>query len=332
MLVTLALLGATMAQAEWKWSGYTQVRYNIWDGDYGSAKPDSDFLIRRVRVKLDGPIAEDTTITLQADLAGLLNEESTSGRGEVELKDALITRKLNEEWSVTAGFASVPFGYEVPTSDAIQLPLERTQAADKYFPGQRDIGLYVHYKPTSGYYPQLDLGYSNGLDKWYDESSAGNRDDSSKALVARAQWSFLKTGLAGLSYLAADRDRGPAGGPAASFDNQNVFGLHARYAFANKLLLQGEYYDGKYLSDVTAKDADGWYALAAYTLPKLPLTPYYRYDTLDSGDANDFTRNILGVAYDRGKGEKFTLQYEDITNDGKGGDFSNWSVQWQVKY
>jgi len=338
-MVAVGVLLTTMAHAEWKWSGYSQIRYNIWDGDYGTKKPDSDFLMRRVRVKLEGPVAEDTTVTIQADLAGLLNNESTTGPSNVELKDALITRKINPQFSVSAGFSPVPFGYEVPTSDAVQLPLERTQAAAKFFPGERDTGLYVHYRPSAVGHPQVDLGYSNGLQKWYDITSGStNRDDASKALVVRAQWPFLKTGLAGLSYLAADRDRGPSGGPAASFSSQNLLGLHARYTFPQNCLLQAEYYDGKYLSDpsapgaATTKDATGWYGLAAYTFPKEPITGFFRYDTLDSGDPADFSRNTVGVAYDRGKSEKFTLQFENIKDDGKGASFNNWAVQWQVKY
>lgn len=331
-VAVLGMMWTTMAHAEWKWSGYTQLRYNIWDSEYGSKKPDSDFLVRRARVKLVGTVTEDTTLTLQADLSNLVNEESTSGKGDVELKDALLTRKISPEWSITGGFGVIPFGYEVPTSDAVQLPLERSQAASKFFPGERDLGLYAHYKPALPHYPEFSIGYSNGVDRWYDTSSAGNRDDASKALVARAQWSFLQNGLAGISYMTASRDRGPAGGPATSFDNQDVLGLHARYVFPSKVLLQGEYYDGKYLNEMSEKDAKGWYGMVGYTFSKLPVTGYYRYDTLDSGDPQDFKRNIFGVAYDRSKSERFTLQFENIDDDGKGASFDNWSAQWMVKY
>ena len=78
-VVAVGVLLTTMAHADWKFSGYTQVRYNIWDSDYGSKKPDSDFLLRRIRIKLEGPVAPDTTITVQADLAGLVDNESTTG-------------------------------------------------------------------------------------------------------------------------------------------------------------------------------------------------------------------------------------------------------------
>jgi len=338
-VVAVCMTLATMAHAEWKWSGYTQVRYNIWDADYGTKKPSSDFLIRRARIKLEGLVAEDTSITLQADLAGLIDNESTSGPSNVSLKDALITRKLNPEWALTAGYSVTPFGYEVPTSDAVQLPLERSQAASKFFPGERDTGFYAHYRPALAGRPQADLGYSNGVQKWYDVASGSeNRDDSSRAIVARVQWPFLTSGVAGASYMAAQRDRGPSGGLADSFDDQNVLGIHAKYPFAKCALLQGEYYDGKYLSDPssagcpTVKDATGWYGLAAYTLPSKPVTAFFRYDTLDSGDPDDYARNTVGLVYERSKTERFTLQFEDITDDGKGKSFDNWAVQWQVKY
>jgi len=339
-MLAVALMLTTMAHAEWKWSGYTQMRYNIWDGDYGTKKPDSDFLIRRARIKAEGPVAADTTITLQMDFAGILDNEATSGPSNVTLKDALITRKINPELSATVGYTQTPFGYEVPSSDAANYLFEKSQPVQKLLPGERDTGLYLHYRPALAGRPQVDLGYSNGLQKWYDvESKSGNRDDASHAVVARVQWPFAgNAGLAGASYLTSTRDRGPAGGPALSFKNQDVFGLHARYMFPSNVLLQSEYFDGKYLSDpsaagaATVKDAKGWYGLATYTFPKEPVTGFFRYDTLDSGDANNFARNTVGVAFDRSKTERFTLQLENITDDGKGASFNNWAVQWQVKY
>lgn len=334
-VVALGMLLATMAHAEWKFSGYTQVRLNVWDGAYGDTKPGDDFLVRRARVKLEGTVDPDTMIALQADLANLVSDESTSGSGNIELKDALITRKLTPERSVTVGYTSVPFGYEVPTSDATQLPLERSQCASKFFPGERDTGVYFHYRPTEQNRPQFDLGYGNGLHKWYDVAG-GNRDSGSRALLGRVQWRLGDAGLAGLSYMWADRDRGPAAGATTSFSSEDVLGLHARYAFNSKWLTQAEYYHGSYLKDgtstVASVDADGWYGLAAYTFSPRPVTAFYRYDTLDSGDSNDYQRHTLGVVFDQTKTQRFTLQCEDIRNDGKGGSFDNFAVQWQVKY
>jgi hypothetical protein len=321
----------TMAHAEWKWSGYTQLRYNQWDSDL-SKPDDSTFQVRRARIKVEGPVNDDTTITLQADFSKLIDDEK--GSGDVELKDALITRKLNDEWLVTGGYTSIPFGYEVPLSDAVTWPLERSRAADVLFPGQRDTGLYAHYRPSKSGAPQVDLGYSNGLHSWYDKTSAGDRDTSSRAITARVQWLLPNASFAGASYMMADRTRS-LGGTDFDFDNQDVFGLHARYNFPCNFTAIAEYYAGH--QPVLAggvpvnQSTDGWYALAAYTLPDKPVTPFYRYDTFDFGGAGDYTRNALGVAWDRTKTERLTFQVED-GNDGKGVDFTNFAVQWQVKY
>ena len=76
----------------------------------------------------------------------------------------------------------------------------------------------------------------------------------------------------------------------------------------------------------------GWYGLAGYTFAPKPVTAFYRYDTLDSGDANDYNRQVVGLLWDRDKAERFTVQLEDITNDGSGKKFTNFAVQYQVKY
>jgi hypothetical protein len=330
-VVAVGMMLTTMAHAEWKWSGYTQIRLNTWDSNYGDSKPSSDFLARRARIKLVGDVDPDTNLALQIDFANLVNDESTSGSGNVELKDALITRKLRPELSATMGYTQVPFGYEVPSSDSANYLFEKSQPVQKFFPGERDTGLYLHYRPTKTSTPQVDLGYSNGLHKWYDVSG-GNRDSGSRAVVGRVQWPLNTAGVAGLSYMWADRDRGAAGGATTNFGSQNVLGLHARYTFNPKVTLQAEYFDGKYLNNVTEKDAKGWYGTALYTFCPKPVTAFYRYDALDSGDPDNFSRHTIGLAYDQSKNQRYSLQVEDIRNDGAGKDFTNFAVQWQVKY
>lgn len=329
----LAVLGVVVslssaAHAEWKWSGYTQLRFNQWDSDLN--KPDNDqFQIRRARIKLEGQVSEDTTITLQADFSKLVDDEK--GSGSVELKDALITRKFSPEWFVTGGYTSVPFGYEVPLSDSFAWPLERSKVADALFPGQRDTGVYVHYRPAKAAVPQVDFGYGNGLHSWYDGT---DRDTSSEAFIARAQWPLKNAGVAGLSYMMADRTR-TIGGTSYDFDNQDAWGAHLRYNFPRNWTVQSDYYNGHQpvLSGGLPVNlsVDGWYGLAGYTLTSKPVTFFYRYDTYDFGGADDFNRNALGLVWDRNKNDRYTIQIED-GDDGKGTDFTNFAVQWQVKY
>jgi hypothetical protein len=316
-MVTLIL--ATAAHAEWKFSGYTQARYNLWDSDLDEA---DEFDLRRVRLKAEGPVSDETMMKLQLDFSKL----DDTGSGSVELKDALISRKLNPEWTATLGFTSVPFGYEVPTSSSRRLALERSEAANRLFPGERDIGLYLHYAPAKAKRPAVSLGYGNGLAKWYSNDSAGNEDTDSSALFARVQWPLPNKGVAGASYMMASRNREIAG-VETDFGSEDVFGLHARYNFPKQWALQAEYYDGEIL-DV---DVDGWYAMAEYALPKAPATIYYRYDTFDRQQPDDFSRHTLGMAYDLNKNERLTLQGERIDSY-TSESFTNFALQWQVKY
>lgn len=317
-MVTVML--TTAAHAEWKFSGYTQARYNFWDGDLED-EPDA-FDLRRVRIKAEGPVSEETTIKLQFDL-GKLDDE---GAGDIELKDALISRKLNPEWTATAGFTSVPFGYEVPTSSSRRLALERSEAANRLFPGERDTGLYLHYTPQQKNRASVSLGYGNGLAKWYSGDRSGNEDSDSSALFARVQWPLANSGVAGVSYMMASRNR-EIGGVDTDFGSEDVLGLHARYNFPRHWSLQAEYYDGEIL-DI---GVDGWYAMAEYALPKAPATIYYRYDTFDRQQPDDFTRHTAGIAYDLNKNERVTLQgerYDDYDSE----SHTNFALQWQVKY
>lgn len=318
VLVATGLGLAGLVQAEWKFSGYTQMRYNFWDSDLD--KGDA-FDARRARIKAEGAVSQVTTFKIQIDLAKL----DDSGGGEVELKDLLLTRTLNEQWKGSLGFTSVPFGYEVPTSSSKRLPLERSQAANKLFPGERDTGLYFHYTPENKKAPDVVFGFSNGMAKWYEADKSGNEDTDSWALMARLQWHLPDDGCAGLSYRMADRTR-EVGGVEQDYDD-DLLGLHLRYNFPRNWALQAEYYDG---SDMDV-DVSGWYGQAEYAFSSRPATAFYRYDVYDFGGSDDFTRHTVGCAWDLDKNERVTVQIEDY-DDGKGGSFTNGAVQYQIKY
>lgn len=317
----LLSLVVSLAHAEWKFSGYTQARFNAWDNDVD----DDSFDLRRVRIKAEGPVfGEETTIKLQFDLSGLDDDN-----GEVELKDALITRKFTPDIKGAMGYTSVPFGYEVPTSSSKRLALERSEVARRFFPGERATGAWFMYHPAAvagQIKPMIDLGYTNGLSKWYDEDSSGNEDAGSHAFFARVQAPFAKTGLAGLSYMAADRER-TIGGVDTPFGSENIFGAHLRYDSPSGFAVQGEYYTGEILD----KDVTGLYGLLEYKLPKTPKTLFYRYDTCDRSMAFDFTRHTAGIAWDVDKNERVTLQGEFI-EDYVGNGITNYALQYQVKY
>ena len=307
-VMCVASMGA-IAFAKMDVSGYTQARYNFYDDSMYKA---DEFDLRRVRVKFKGPINEQGTVaTVQVDLSKL----DDTGSGEVGLKDAIIEQPLSDEWRARLGFSSVLFGYEVPHSSSHRLPFERSQAARKLFPGERDTGLYLIRKPTGEGQPEFVVAFSDGMADW--------EDDEQHAFIARAQWSFGNESVAGVSYMNATRTQGDE-----DFD-QDVFGAHVRWNGPSGVGMQAEYYDGKLL-DI---DVDGWYGQLEYAFPASSWTGYYRYDTFDDGNPthDEYKRSTVGAAYQLDKSQRITLELEDLENE-SGVEATNWGLQWQFKY
>jgi len=323
VLAAVCCLVVTSAYAELKISGYTQARYNHYDDDLSD---DADgFDLRRVRVKVAGPVNDDgTKITLQV----CLGKMDDRGDNSVALKDATISHPLSDEWTARLGFASMEFGLEVPYSSSKRLPLERSQVAGKLFPGERDTGLYLYYKSERKGTPNLTLGYSNDLKDNHKITGYAETGDCS-ALVARAEWPLHNDSVAGVSYLRAKREGENADGtPATPYDN-DVWGAHLRHNGDRGLNLQAEYFDGERKD----KDVSGWYATLEYKPEKAKHTFFYRYDTYDDGVSShdDYVRHTVGNAWDVGKNSRITLQYEDIDTE-SGATGSNVGLQWQTKY
>ena len=363
MVAALAFILTGLAQADFKFSGYTQVRYNFWDADYANSKHFNAFQARRVRLKAVNAFNDDTSITLQLDFGAWLDDEAP---GTVQVKDAVITHKLSPEWNATLGFMQMPFGYEVPSSDSANRCFEKSQVMNQFFPGERDTGLYLHFTPAAAHAPRVDFGVSNGLKKWYDTTTktagpaAGTgitdtsaRDRNDRALVGRLSWALPNGGTAGLSYMKDDRSletttrtsgdatadpaTGPTLGVSTTKFHDHVWGAHVRYQFPNQCALQGEYFSGKLLG----MEASGWYALGEYKVAQSPTTVFYRYDTFDNGKAlsasnnPDFNRHTLGVTWDRNANERATFQVEKLQDNaitGGNRDYTNFGVQYQVKY
>lgn len=319
LCLTLTLVVTGLGHAEWKFSGYSQVRYNFWDNDLPDG--DNSFDVRRARLTVEAPLNPQASFRAQIDLGKL----DDPGGGDVELKELWLKRQLTPTVTAQLGYLCTPFGLEVPQSNATMLPLERSQAAEKLFPGQRDTGLYFHVKPTRPLMPALTVGYSNGLAKWYEVDKSGHEDTGSDMLLARAQWGLPHQGVAGVSYRHAARTR-TLGGAEQDFSN-DLWGLHARCLVSDRVALQGELYDGEEL----AADVQGWYVQAEYRLRSAPVATYYRHDVYDFGGSSDYFRNTLGAAWDLSKAERITLQAEDY-RDGKGGDFTNFALQYQIVY
>lgn len=323
----LVLAVGSTVRAEMVWSGYTQAWFNIMDSDLD--KP-SEFDLRRARLKYAGTFnSRGTEAAIQVCLGKLEDRQSSSDprNREVVLKDLWVRHPFTPELSARLGFATIPFGFEEEYSSSRRLPLERSKAAGSFFPGERDTGLYLFYNSPQPNAPQFLLGYTNGMYEWGDRAANGDQDTEAHALVTRLQWKLPRGGVAGLSYMTANRDR-QVGGVEQSFD-QNCFGVHVRHHTPQGINLQAEYYDGRIL-DVSA---DGWYAQIEYTPGPARAMPFYRYDVFEDGvpGRDPYKRHTLGVGFEPDKSQRVTVQWERY-DDPKGGTFNNYGFQYQFKY
>lgn len=309
MVLAVCATISTTAWAEMTVSGYTQARYNFYDDSMYKA---DEFDLRRVRLKAKGPINDQGTVaTVQIDLSKL----DETGSGKIGLKDATVEHPLSDEWHVRFGYSSVLFGFEVPYSSSSRLPLERSRVARKFFPGERDTGAYFIRQSQDTGEPEFVVAYSDGLADW--------EDDEQNAAVARLQWPLAESGVAGFSYLTANRTRGDQ-----EYD-QNVWGAHVRCNALRGLAVQAEYYDGELLG----VDADGWYGQIEYAFPESELIGYYRYDVYDDGNPShdEYARSTLGLMYQVDPKQRVTFQWEGL-EDESGADADNFAFQWQFKY
>lgn len=324
----LGLLSGSAGIADMVFSGYTQARLNVFDSALD--KPDG-FDLARVRLKYSGTLNErGTTAALQVELAKLDDRQNDADprNRQITLCDAWVQHPLGPQWAARMGFAIIPFGFEEEYSRSKALTFDRTKAATTFFPGERDTGVYFFYTPRTSGAPQVALGYSNGMDRWGDKDpKTGDQDAEAHAWTGRLQWSLPRGGVAGLSYMTAQRDR-RVGGVRQDLD-QDCLGAHLRFNGAQGLNLQAEYYTGEILS----MDSRGWYGQVEYIPNPQGLKPFYRYDVFDDGveGHQTYKRHTLGAALDLAPTERFTLQVERY-DDTKGESFTNYGLQYQFMY
>ncbi len=137
MLTVLALSSFALAADvphELKVGGRIQARAAVELPAAEDAGTESAFSIPRARLKASGhAFDEDFTYSLQADF----------GKGQVSLKDALITLGTDGELKLTMGQFKKPFGREQLTSSGKQGQVDRG-ITDKAFGNGRDVGLQLH--------------------------------------------------------------------------------------------------------------------------------------------------------------------------------------------
>ncbi|MFW6438182.1 MAG: porin, partial [Armatimonadota bacterium] len=184
-----AMLAAVALPAFAQWApdvnGYSQFRY-----EYSDADSDGDFDTRRVRLNWKDQINDlGTTVRVQLDFSDLLSGDGN----EVNAKDIWVMHPFSEDWSGLVGFTTVRFGYELEYSSSKRLPLERSQAARSFFPGERGLGVYLGHAGSEDANVNADLCYVDGMDSW----ERGDFDDA-ESLLARAEVPFGNSSVAGV--------------------------------------------------------------------------------------------------------------------------------------
>ena len=204
--------------------GYTQLRYNaLLDSENApgtngsrlrsvhdaSINDDGGFLLRRVRLVLQGDITDRLQLYFQHDFGAAVNNQSSTERRENfgQLRDVYADWFLDPERRLRLRFgqSKVPFGWENLQSSSNRLPLDRSDAINSGVPGERDVGINVYYTPAPvqaiwdrltkdkqklfGNYGAFGLAVYNG--------QGTNRTERTDNLmkVAMATWPFALDGL-----------------------------------------------------------------------------------------------------------------------------------------
>ncbi len=190
--------------------GYTQMRYTNFlqnadsynDGAYwadSSARPRSNFLIRRMRLIFSGDVSEHLYVYIQPDFASSppngASNAFTSGTGTTQnalwslynpaapvafynaqvgtysreggnfaqLRDAYadIYFDHDKEFRVRAGQSKVPYGFTNMQSSQNRLTLDRPDALNTATRDERDLGLYFYYTPKEMRHLFRDLVKNN---------------------------------------------------------------------------------------------------------------------------------------------------------------------------
>ncbi len=308
-------------QKQHKIDGYMQLRFR------SDSAPDGkqEFMVRRVRVNVRGPLSERTTyrIEFQLDAKDQYDAAGTSkGTGsKVQLRTATVDYKLGRG-KFQLGQAILPWGYELQESVPNLWTGERALWMDRLFPEQRDIGLLWNYRRTPAS-PQFDLGLVNGTG-----INATENNDRTNAL-ARVDFPVHSGTVALSTYRGTN-------GSGSSAKRQDRDGVSTRLKWGQTEFL-GEYVQGH----DKGSDVRGWYAQLGHPIsrkaPNLLFAKYDRYDeNLDlAGDM--FKRWSLGYWYDIDKGTRLSLVWESRDVESGFSERSKWDgnayyVQVQTKF
>lgn len=169
--------------------GYAQLRFNdVLDSDGAAAAQtvgDSSigdrqsFLLRRVRMIIQGDVSEHVSLYFQPDFASAV-PGSPDGNQYGQIRDMYADVHLDDqkELRFRIGQSKVPYGWENLQSSSNRLPLDRNDALNSSFKNERDLGVFFYWTPLevqeffkyvndeglkgSGNYGMFGIGFCNG--------------------------------------------------------------------------------------------------------------------------------------------------------------------------
>jgi len=169
--------------------GYAQLRANdVLDSDGvagAQAVGDSSigdrqsFILRRVRMIIQGDVSEHVSLYFQPDFAAAV-PGSPDANQFAQIRDMYADVHLDDqkELRFRIGQSKVPYGWENLQSSSNRLPLDRNDALNSSFRNERDLGIFFYWTPLevqeffkyvndeglkgSGNYGLLGVGVCNG--------------------------------------------------------------------------------------------------------------------------------------------------------------------------
>lgn len=134
--------------------GYTQVRYTSVFDQSGAkldvpadkSATDSDtFLMRRGRVILSGDVHDHLFLYAQTDFSASLS----TGDVALQMRDLYgdISLDADKEFRIRVGQSKVPYGFVNLQSSQNRLGMERPDALNSAFEGERDLGAFAYWAP-----------------------------------------------------------------------------------------------------------------------------------------------------------------------------------------
>ena len=313
-----------------KLRGYTQVRYNAIvasndapqaDGSRlrsvhdASINDDGGFMLRRVRMVLQGPVTDNVEIYLQHDFGAAVNNQSGAERRENfgQLRDAYVDLfDPSRRFRLRLGQSKVPFGWESLQSSSNRVPLDRSDAINSGVPGERDVGIVGYYTPrrVQAVWDRLEDGgqklFGNygafGIGAFNGQGISRTERNDGRMVVAMATWPFELDGLGsgftgqvlelgGSAMLNTYRPELRTGGVSAvDYDDKRV-ALHA-ILYPQPFGVQAEWTWGRApefneVSRGVAEDTlAGGYVQLMYNLGETPagrVVPYGRWQRYRGG-------------------------------------------------